>query len=76
MKTVPRRRSLHRTVTASDSQLGVVTPLALRRSRQHPDGGSLVGPAEAMEASVAAGGVERWTVVRSSEEPERVAHPE
>ena len=45
-------------------------------SRQRPDGISLAGTAEAMEASVAAGGVERWTVVWSSEEPEHVAHHE
>ena len=37
---------------------------------------SLAGPVEAMDASVAAGGVERWIVVRSSEEPEHVAHHE
>ena len=40
------------------------------------DGISLASPAEAMEASVAARGVERWTVVRSSEDPEHVAHHE
>ena len=43
------------------------------RSRQRFDGESLEGSAEAMEVFVVAGGDERWSVVRSSEEPEHVA---
>ena len=44
--------------------------------RRRPDVLILAVPVEAMVASVAAGGDERWSVVRSSEEPKHVAHCE